>query len=658
MSSARVALIAAPWKSAHRPSLQLAVLHAWAQKTVPDVAVDEYHHYVEVAVALGFERYEAIAGLFRKSWGRVQLALPEAFYAALLFPGERARLAERIGAVYASSAEIATTLDRLEELGRALAARIAEQRYPLVGISSAFFQTFASLYIAQQVRAHDRDAVIVVGGPEVPGRVGTSLLRTFPDIDFTVACEGELIFEKMCIAARTLRGDALREAIRGIPGVLTKESGDDDEQLMPQGASARPPELQDLDALPVPDFTQYFGQLPRSMLHLVEMPVETNRGCWWDRSNLDAGKSCSFCNLNATWSAYREKSPAKVMRELETIEQRHGLKRFVIVDNVLRQGRGLEELLARLTASPSDRALTLEARASLKPREHVALKRAGAVDMQLGIEALSTGILRRLVRKGTTTLMNLAGMRWLDELSVTHAGNLILRYPGSTPEDVKETLHNLPFAAGLQPLIAGDFWLGYYSPIYRAPAELGLTNLRNNRPWRECLPRDLDDKVFTLVRDFDAATDPIVADLWDEVSIHLLDWRLHFTSVSRQHRVRSLVLCTDGVRGLVVTDLRGAAPATTVLCGPRREAYLRAMAPLKLERLVELLGEKESAAFLEEMLERRLLFSEDGRVVSLAVAERAEDEPFYLELLEEEASRRGGRRLRVIEHEPRGGAEE
>ena len=72
-----------------------------------------------------------------------------------------------------------------------------------------------------------------------------------------------------------------------------------------------------LDDLPVPDFSDYFRDLAASGAQADVVPVllfETARGCWWG-----AKSHCTFCGINGGAMAFRAKSQARALDELQTL---------------------------------------------------------------------------------------------------------------------------------------------------------------------------------------------------------------------------------------------------------------------------------------------------------------------------------------------------
>src|SRR3954463_9020936 len=109
--------------------------------------------------------------------------------------------------------------------------------------------------------------------------MGLQLFDAFPWLA-AVCCGGA------DVAFPRLLGALLDGEPHDIPGVLLRQGG--------RPARASVP-VTDLDALPLPEYGDFFAQLARSRqdedaAHIV---VETSRGCWWGVKH-----HCTFCGLN------------------------------------------------------------------------------------------------------------------------------------------------------------------------------------------------------------------------------------------------------------------------------------------------------------------------------------------------------------------------
>src|SRR5262249_57591180 len=91
--------------------------------------------------------------------------------------------------------------------------------------------------------------------------------------------------------------------------------------------------VKDLDALPYPDFADYFEQFARTRFARRWQPsvfVETSRGCWWGER-----MHCTFCGLNGATMAFRAKSAPRALAELTHLAAAHPGCDIQVVDNIL-----------------------------------------------------------------------------------------------------------------------------------------------------------------------------------------------------------------------------------------------------------------------------------------------------------------------------------
>ena len=108
-------------------------------------------------------------------------------------------------------------LATIERLAADAAAIVAAASHDAVGLSVGFYQTFSSLYFARLLRTMGHNKLIILGGPEVPGEVGASLIDCFPEIDFVVTGEGETPLQRICQVLRDVPPGSWHEAIAAIP---------------------------------------------------------------------------------------------------------------------------------------------------------------------------------------------------------------------------------------------------------------------------------------------------------------------------------------------------------------------------------------------------------------------------------------------------------
>ena len=603
-----VALLSAPWPLPHRPSIQLGTLKAFLATALPQTPVDALHAYLPLAAALGYDRYRPIAD---RTW------LSEAPYAVLLYPEKREeieRLWRRLarGTAVAGKDGLASVCRRLGQATERYLDGIDWTRYGLIGFSICLGQLTGSLYFMQAIRERAPSALLVAGGSSCAGTMGRSLLRTFSVVDFVVSGEGE---RPLAHLARSLFTSGSSE-VPPHPGLLSRRLED---------AEADAAQVDDLDALPAPDYEDYFAslyRLPPADRFIPELPVEISRGCWWcRRAEGSPRRGCRFCNLNLQWRGYRAKSPERAAREIDGLTRKHRVLSVPLVDNLL-PARNTRTLFAALARLPQDLRLFGEIRAATPAGDLRAMAAAGMEEVQVGVEALSTELLRK-IGKGTTALQNLEIMKRCEAPDMPDlAGNLILHVPGSDEADVAETLRMLEFAACCRPLRTVPFWLGLESPFWRSPREHGIRRTFNHPNYGRLFPASV---LRTLVLMVQAHHGDVRRQqrIWRPVKERVRAWRRTYESLHQSPRSEPILSFRDGGGFLIVRRRRpGKASMTHRLEGPSREIYLFCSRNRSLPHILARfprLGEDRVRAFLGMMVEKRLMCAEGDRHLSLAV---------------------------------------
>jgi len=606
MGSFRLALVSMPWPLANRPSIQLATLKSYLTRHAPDVEVECRHPYLDVANILGIKTYNHLA---ERTW------VAEAVYAYLVNPDKR----REIRALWQREAGEKRALPGdLEELARSIANlhEINQLKHPwssydLVGFSISLSQLSSSLYLIWKIRGLYPKCRFVVGGSHCSGDLGRSLLTHIPEIDFVVSGEGEL---PLLDLIRRLRRGSL-EGDTECPGFLWRDSRGEI-----RGGGIR--QLSDLRALPTPDYDDYFRELRQqsTMGTLVPaLPVEASRGCWWHRARPGAGgRACRFCNLNLQWEGYRRKDPRQVAGEMETLASRHGSLRFFFVDNILNPPT-TEKMFQRIAAGGRSFEIFTEVRASVTRRQLLAMRRAGVTQVQIGVESLSSRLLKKL-NKGTTVIQNIEVMKHCEELGIRHHSNLILGFPGSDGDDVAQTLENLAFVMPYQPLRKVRFWLGQNSPVALHPERFGIRKVANHPNYDVLLPGSLGTSLCLMIKTY-VGDRRRQQEIWRPVARAVAEWQ-HF---HRRPRREPLLSFRDGGDFLLIRKRLGdSEPETYRLRGASRGIY----------RFCEerrTLGEIHSQfprfspdrlqAFVSDLVRMRLMFQEGDQVLSLAVNE-------------------------------------
>jgi ribosomal peptide maturation radical SAM protein 1 len=613
----KTALVAMPWTGFAAPSAALGALAAYLRREEPAAGVTCHSEFLGVAERLGVELYTAI------STGR---GLAESVSMTLLYPerqdGVRSWFAEQ--AARSGDEGPARLGDEpgwwLEAFDEARAAleqsveRLAEelaQSVDLVGLTTSMGQAFASLALARAVKRRAPSVVTVLGGNAVRGRAGPAYLEEFDFVDHVVQGEGEA---PLVTLVRSLPDWGTGAAAH--PGLLSRRGGGD-----PAAACWEQP---DLDSLPLPDYDEYAARADHQSI-LWHIPVEGSRGCWHDRA-LESGNlddKCAFCSY--AYARFRHKTPARLAAELHTLTRRHRNVRVALTD--LATPPHVQPELARcFAASPGTLSLSLSARASITPHELLCLREMGLYRVDFGIEGLSPSFLRR-IRKGVTVIQNLQAMRTSDELGLECEILLIVGFPGSTREEVEETVDVVRrYAVAYRPAgVANQFTLFFGSPVAAAPAELGVARIRSFDGYRAGLP----EPVFARLPLMDLSYDlhPPAAD-WSDLAAACEEWARLQDHVARDpsHPCRHALYYLDGGEFLEIVDRRHGCRSVT-LAEPWRSIYLHCLEIRRRSEIGPALGvaPDEVDAALRFCLEHELVFAEGSLCLALAVAPTAEE---------------------------------
>ena len=135
------------------------------------------------------------------------------------------------------------------------AEKIACLQPKIVGFSNYYQQTNVSIALAKEIKESLPNAVYVIGGTNCEGEMGEELATSVELLDFVFQGEADLAFADFCY------------------NYLTKN-------ILPTKKLIQCQKPDNLDLLPVPDFTDFFEQpvIP-SKSNII--PFESSRGCWW-----------------------------------------------------------------------------------------------------------------------------------------------------------------------------------------------------------------------------------------------------------------------------------------------------------------------------------------------------------------------------------------
>ncbi|MBB6482421.1 RiPP maturation radical SAM C-methyltransferase [Spirochaeta isovalerica] len=370
----------------------------------------------------------------------------------------------------------------------------------LVGLTSSYEQTNASVAIMKVMKAVHPHMVTFLGGYNAEGVMAEGIASADPQgeiIDYIFSGESEHSF----------------------PAFLEQWSRGE----LPDERIIRGKAVNDLDDLPLADYDEYFDQLK---IHFPEeadnaqLALETSRGCWWGEKS-----HCLFCGYADERIRFREKSRDRILAELDHMEKYPS--RYGHMADLIMPKAHFEGVIPQLEEKNSPWTLYYEQRAAWNRDQLESMERAGIRDNQPGIETLSTNILS-LMGKGTNLKNNLTFLR-----EATGAGNrlywnFVWGFPGEKAEEYRAMTELIPHISHLIPPM-GIFRLALarFSPLFNNPDKWGVTNIRPLPAYKRVFPAHTDFEKLAnyFICEYEAETfdDPSVmaeftaaVDRWNE----------------------------------------------------------------------------------------------------------------------------------------------
>lgn len=475
-------LIVPPFTSPTRPSYAVHVLQACARQAGFPVTV--FYAHLDFAATIGLENYDRVSvvrhdlmlgdRIFAAAAYRVPLLgrdANELLAQHTLLAGEQPA-GEQRRAIRLTADELRHIAATAEAWIERIATEVAARPVKVVGCTSMFFQTSAAVALLNRIKQLRPDIITIMGGPNCEAEMAEGVTTLSPLIDYIFSGESE----------ETLVAFLQQVAENKLPA----------ERII----SGQP--CQEMDSLPTPDFSEFYEAVRHYLPELAAQPgqlalvYESSRGCWWGQKH-----HCTFCGLNGMGMGFRQKSPEKVIAELESLLAAHPTSASVWVqmtDNIMPHSyfKTLLPELERVTAKAPWLTIFYEQKANLSLTQVEQLVRAGVRHIQPGIEALSTSLLKRM-DKGVNVAHNVSLLRYARSMGMSLSWNLLRAFPGDEQFEYEETLALLPLIHHLEPP-SGFFHLTIdrFSPYFERPEAYGI---EATGPWpgyQMILPAEAD----------------------------------------------------------------------------------------------------------------------------------------------------------------------
>ena len=349
-----------------------------------------------------------------------------------------------------------------------LVKKIIKLNPKIVGCTSTFSQHVPSLALLSELKKRAPHIITIMGGANCESSMGQTTHQLFDCVDYVVSGEADDIIVDLM---KTLLGNKRCMPHDFPQGVFMPMHRTLGYPQPDQGGEYARLSCKDLSQSPLPDFSDYFEELEKSLGRAFirpGLPIECSRGCWWgERSH------CTFCGLNGSNEGmhYRSKPAEKVLDELLTQSKRHQIYRFEAVDNILDQ-HYYKTLLPEIIKQKAPFHLFFEIKANVSHKHIHLLADAGAQWLQAGIESLHSDHLK-LMKKGCFAYQNLQLLKWCRQLGIHQYWNFIYGFPGEKDTWFAEMTKLIPSIAHLEPANLARLRIDRFSPLHQAMAAQG-----------------------------------------------------------------------------------------------------------------------------------------------------------------------------------------
>ena len=187
-------------------------------------------------------------------------------------------------------------------------------------------------------------------------------------------------------------------------------------------------------------------------------------------------------------------------------------------------------------------------------------------------------------------------------------------------------MRNLDFVLPFLPLQAATFFLGYGSPMHTGCASANAFSIQKIIPHaknRRLFPKRYLQSMTMLINSY-RGDKKQQQTFWQPVKQKIQAWQDFHKSrpKSQQHPLNY----RDGGTFLIIRQERiSDTPLLHRLRGTSRKIYLSCEKPIKITEVLKefpKINEYTLRKFIDEMCEKRLMFQENNRILSLAVSGR------------------------------------
>jgi len=381
---------------------------------------------------------------------------------------------------------------------------IAELPYKILGCTINIGQTNASVALINEVKKLKPEVIGIVGGPNCKGDLAEGIASLSNQINFIFSDESEDTFSTFLD----------NFAHNNLPTTTTIYEGQP---------------VADLDTIPLPDYKDYLNQFKLFLQDTDQdspyLFYETGRGCVWGKKS-----KCSFCSRVFDGIPTRQKSAKKVLSDLKELKKMYPGKVIFITDDHMPLSY-FDELLPTLEKEPDVPVICYYILSNVTLDQLIALKKANVTQINPGIEAFSTSLLK-LIRKGTTGRNGLLLLRNARSVGLVTSWNLLWGMPKDTIKPYEDYLEVLPLIHHFQPPVTFTrVHFERFSVYYERPEDFGIKELLPYKAYKMGFPEyaNIDKLAFGLMADYhsESIENP---DVMAKINAEIEAWKKNFSS--------------------------------------------------------------------------------------------------------------------------------
>ena len=463
-----ILLIVPPFSLLEMPCIGLDILFTIASQE--NIKTDVFYANIAFAKYIGIKKYVYISKCLMSLYDLIgerifsKAAYPEKKILGDNFDIIKSDLFNNINENFLKKKDVREIAEESIEWSDLIADEILKTNYKIIGVTTGHQQTNSAIAIINRIKNIDHSRIITMGGSACDGEMAEGIQSLSKNIDYVFRGESELSWRYF-----------LRKYKKN---------------QLPKRGIIEPVKLDNLDIIETSTYNYYYEQLKYIDLRIDSISIlyEGSRGCWWGDH-----RKCNFCGVNGWNKNYRCKSEKKIVSDIEKILKEHPDAKIQMVDTLMPR-KYLSTLLPILKNKFPKLNLFYEQRADLTLEQLIKLKRFGVNYTQVGIEALTTPILKK-INKGIDAKTNIEFLRYAKSVGCFIGWNFLYAIPNDTNKDWNEIFNLLPHIYHLNPPFGiRKLEIARFSPYFCNPNLFNIYDIYPESIYSEIFPSFADLK--------------------------------------------------------------------------------------------------------------------------------------------------------------------